>query len=336
MGKMKILQLGAGSMGTRRLRDLTGRQDLTVALFDRRPDRLARAEKSFDIAVFDNLADALAWLPEALVISTPPDQHNEYIKLALERNIHHFCEENIWTFDYRRIEERSDLVCASSCSFHFLPVIRELKNIVGTRLGGVHAYQMTLSTYMPDWHPEEGREFYARSRNMAAGREMVPFELLWLNWIFGPAETVCAKVASFGHLENGSEDTWTLLLTLANGGSGQLTVLQACPAIIRQGVCFGDHGLVEFDIIRGTLKLKLDNSAEQLLACGQVKEVLEKCYYAEINCFVDSILGSDSWPISYLDSAVATATLAAAEKSSSSRREESLIPEQQPRNLTAV
>jgi len=69
---MKILQLGSGSMGSRRLRDLSRRPDVTLALYDERADRRQRAHERFGVTVFTRLEDALAWEPAALVISTPP------------------------------------------------------------------------------------------------------------------------------------------------------------------------------------------------------------------------------------------------------------------------
>ena len=37
--KVRVLQIGAGSMGMRRLRDFTARGDVELALFDIRQDR---------------------------------------------------------------------------------------------------------------------------------------------------------------------------------------------------------------------------------------------------------------------------------------------------------
>lgn len=339
MEKLKILQIGAGSMGTRRLRDLSTREELSLSLFDAREDRRLQAEDAFGITTFAKLDTALAAAPDALIISTPPDQHEKYISIALDNSIHHFCEEHIWTYDpleIAKVGKRSNIVCASSCSFHFLPVVRKLKEIVETELGSLHSYQMVLSTYMPTWHPKEGVEFYARNRNTAAGREMVPFELLWLNHVFGTSKKVSGSVNQYGKLENGDEDTWSLQMMLENGGSGQLTVMQGSPAIIRQGICAGDNGSVEFNIITGTLKTNTVLSPDNQIECGDTKNVLEKTYHEEINTFVDIVLNGGEWPVSYFDSAIATATLASLEKSSSSGEIESVDILQQPTFLDAT
>jgi predicted dehydrogenase len=49
--------------------------------------------------------------------------------------------------------------------------------------------------YLPDWHPwERVEDFYVSNRETGGGREIVPFELTWLNAIFGvPEPLACVK-----------------------------------------------------------------------------------------------------------------------------------------------
>ncbi|MCK5736452.1 MAG: Gfo/Idh/MocA family oxidoreductase, partial [Spirochaetaceae bacterium] len=289
---MKILQIGAGSMGTRRIRDIVERTDVDLAVFDQREDRRLRVEKQFGVATFPDKTTAFSWNPEVLIISTPPDRHNEYIKIALEKGLHHFCEENIWTYDYKHVERISiekSLVSAPSCSFHFLPMIQKIREILNDgKIGNIHSYQMTLSTYMPSWHPEEGSEYYARNRNTAAGREMVPFELVWLNHTFGAAEFINGMIGRFGSLSDEFEDSWSLQMQLKSGGIGTLTVLHGAVPIVRQGLCICEHGTINFNLMSGELFVSIEGSKEQRILCGSSSEVLESLYYDEINTFIDT------------------------------------------------
>jgi predicted dehydrogenase len=330
---MRILQVGAGSMGTRRLRDLYQRPDATVALLEIRKDRRTRAAERFGIPVFERADHALSWKPEALVISTPPDQHFEFIRMALDHGLHHFCEEHVWTFDFREIEAVSrnkSLVSASSCSAHFLPLVRKLKEVVAERLGRLQAYQMMLSTWAPSWHPDEGMEFYARHRETSAAREMVPFELLYLNHIFGCAEAVAGAVSRLGQLELDSEDVWSLQMRLEDGAHGQLTVLMSSPSSARRGICFGTSGCARFDLFSGEILLSFPGLPEARICCGPQQEAIESAYKEEIDTFIEAIRGKLQWPCSYHDSAMATATLAAAEFSSITGRWERVDALRQP------
>ena len=330
--RLRLLQIGAGAMGTRRLRDLTTRDDVEVRLFDQRQDRRQRAAERFGVDTFATLDDGLGWTPAALIISTPPDAHDPFIEIALERGIHHFCEENIWTYDHRvvdRISVERGLVSAPSCSFHFLPVVRELERVIRHELGGLHAYQMLLSTYMPNWHPDDGPDFYARQRSTAAAREMVPFELVWLNWVFGAPTHVLGSVKTSGRLGNASEDTWSLQMDV-DGGVGQLVVGHASPTDHRSGMAIGTNGRVAFDVFAGTITRELPElGITDTRYIGSQAADLESAYATEIATFVETVHGA-VWPHDYLASSVATGTLAAAEASAAAGRRVAVDPDVQP------
>jgi predicted dehydrogenase len=306
-------------MGRRRLRDLANREDVELALLEAREDRRREAQSMHpNLLAFADLAEALRWKPEALSISTPPNKHDEFIRLALQLGIHHFCEANIWTLPPERItaaSEEKSLVSAPSNSLYFLPAVQELFRIVRAELDGLQAYQIILNTYMPDWHPGEGPEYYARHRNTAAGREMVPFELLWLNHVFGPARQVCGLVTRGGKLPGVKEDTWSLQMLLDSGVSAQLLVLMGCPGALRQGWCLGGAGQVFFDLFSGEIRREFRAGVNDSRNFGTMKAVLEETYRREIHTFVDAIHRRVQWPQTYLATAWATATLAAAESS---------------------
>jgi predicted dehydrogenase len=275
----------------------------------------------------------MQWRPQALCIATPPDAHDSYVRLALECGLHHFCEANIWTRHWRQVEQASrerHLVSSPSHTFYFHPLVVELKQLVQQSLGKLHSWQFCLSTYMPDWHPEEGNDYYARRRDTAAAREMVPFELLWLNEVFGDAAAVNGIVGQRAALGNNLEDSWCLQIQLASGAIGQLTVLMGCPTPCRRGVCFGEHGMIEFDLWTGELKCRLNGRSEAPRQFGSQAELIEGIYQQEINAFVDAVRTRAAWPLSYRRASHATAMLAAAELSSLSGKNEKVDGDRQP------
>lgn len=315
---MKILQLGSGSMGMRRLRDLHKRPDITLALYDERADRRAAAQSRFGVKVFARLDEALAWGPQALIVSTPPGTKGDCITLAFERGLHHFSEADIWTYGAAsRAAQNMSLVSAPSASMAFLPLVKQLGPLLRENLGRLLGYQFFMATYMPSWHPAEGPEYYARHRNTAPAREMIPFELNHLNAFFGPALEVAGRFEKFGALPGDTEDTWSMSMRLHNGGIGQLTITMACPIDYRRGSCFGTHGLATWDIYSGGVTLQTkDDKEPRRFDFGSVGQVIEASYFEEINTFVDAALGSKTWPNSYALSQASSAMLAAAEKSS--------------------
>ncbi len=332
---MHILQLGAGSMGTRRLRDLHHRDGVRLTLFDERADRRERAAQRFGVATVSTLDDALATGPDALIISTPPDRHEPYLRLATERGLHFFCEADIWTYDHRAVEaavQRTGLVAAPSCTLRFHPFVRELRRIVAEELGPLHAFGYLLSVDGPSWHPGEGDEYYARHRATAPAREMLPFELIALWDVFGPAVAVSGRVTRRGDL--GAEDTFTAQLSLADGATGSLCVAMASPQTVRQGWAVGERGFIRFDLLAGTLERALPSLGEpDTRTICDWASVYETMYDHEMTAFLAAVQGETPWPYPYAEAAAVCGTLAAAERSSVTGRVEPVDPDRQPAPL---
>jgi len=193
------------------------------------------------------------------------------------------------------------------------------------------SYQFLLSTFAPSWHPHEGAEYYSRHRDTCPAREMVPFELGWLNAIFGPATEVAGHFGKYGQLRSDTEDTWSLGMRLQGSGFGQLTITMACPQDYRAGCCFGTNGMAAWDISSGEIALQTNREpTPRILHCGFIGSVIEQIYHEEINLFVDAAMGRCSWPHSHALSRQCSAILAAAETSSVTRGWVTVDPEMEP------
>lgn len=314
---MRILQIGAGSMGTRRLRDLQSRPGVALAVLDGRADRRGRARDRFGVETFADLEAAMNWGPTALIISTPPGTKGPYARLAVARGLHHFLEADFWCDRMAEIAAAAraqGIVSAPSTGLQGLPIVKGLAEAVRTRLGRLLGYQFCLSTYAPSWHPGEGVEYYARQRSTAPAREMVPFELNWLNPVFGPALEATGHCEKFGDLPDGAEDTWSLALRLRDGGLGQVTVTMACPLDYRRGCCFGTNAMIAWDVYSGDVVVhRTGEAAPRTANFGGVGGAVEAMYHAEIQGFVDALEGRSEWPHGHASNLFAAATLAAAE-----------------------
>src|SRR3546814_20822112 len=78
----------------------------------------------------------------------------------------------------------------------YFPGPRKVKEIMqAQRLGRVLNVNYQAGQYLPDWHPWEPiGSYYVSRRETGGGREIVPFELTWLNDLFGsPTPLACVK-----------------------------------------------------------------------------------------------------------------------------------------------
>lgn len=336
-GGLKVLQLGCGSMGTRRLRDLSRRPGIDLRLFDLREDRRLSAASRFGVEGFASLEAAFAWGPQALVISTPPGTKGPLVQKALDRGIHHFVEADIWSYGAAaQAATRPELVSAPSLTFAFLPVVQALAAMIPAEIGALLGYQFLLAGDMAAWHPNEGVEYYGRHRDTAPAREMVPFELAWLASIFGRPRSASGHYGRFSANPDAFEDTWSVMMALEGGGTGQLTVTMACPVDRRTGSAFGTQGGVRWDVNKGEIELfsgKREKSKTEHF--GEIGSVVEAAYAAEINRYVDAVQGGPAWPHRYADYQLAIATLAAAESSAALGQWVAVDPDREPSRALA-
>jgi len=318
---MKILQIGAGSMGKRRMRDLSARGGFEIALIDSREDRRSAAVEKFGVSTFDTLDEALKWKPDAMIISAGPLNHRKLIETAMENGLNCFCEASVFGYDCEVVEKvakEKSLVFAPSVTPYFYPVTEPLRKVISEELGSLFFYSASSTFYVPEWHPgETADEYYALNRATSAAREVLPFNLLFINNVFDCTPTaVSGVVEKRGNLDIDSEDTWCLQMKLSNGATGYINTTMACRQSQNLFMAVGTNGVIEYDLVAGTIRRKLPGiGIDDTLEAGSALPVLETCYANEIYSFADTILGTAVYPFTYRDLAHSIAALAAGEKS---------------------
>lgn len=198
---MKLLVVGLGSMGKRRVRNLQALGHTEIAGFDARADRRQEAQQKYGIAVFDRFEAALAsHVPDALIVSTSPESHMIYASQGHAAGLPCFIEASVVDeAGILHLADASDLsgvVMAPSCTMRYFPGPRVVKRLLSEGvIGKPLNINYQTGQYLPDWHPwEQISDFYVSRRETGGAREIVPFELTWLDDIFGEAEPLaCAK-----------------------------------------------------------------------------------------------------------------------------------------------
>ncbi len=87
----KVLIIGLGSMGKRRVRNLQALGFTHVNGFDMREDRRKEAEQKYTIKTFASFDEAVSQNKyDAFIISVPPHLHHIYMKKAAELSVPFF------------------------------------------------------------------------------------------------------------------------------------------------------------------------------------------------------------------------------------------------------
>ena len=218
---MKVLVIGLGSMGKRRIRCLQSMGNYEIVGYDTREDRIYESEKLYDIKTFTDDSFTTAGF-ECAIISVPPDQHLNYIEKCVRSITPSFVEASVLSdHGYKILDlvKESGVFIAPSCTMIFNPVIKNLKEIIDSgKYGRISNFTYHCGQFLPDWHPWEGiKDFYVSKRETGGAREIVPFELTWLTSLLGYPVDIKGYFGKTIDLGVGIEDTYSFLLKYKQG-----------------------------------------------------------------------------------------------------------------------
>jgi predicted dehydrogenase len=321
--------IGLGSMGSRRVRDLLALGHEVVG-FDLRADRNQRATDRFGIRTTESLPALLECRPEALVISTPPDQHVGGYLAAFDARLPFFSEASVLTpasdwFAARERQARVRGYPSATWRFH-APLAALAQALREPDAPAVAAVHHEYADYLPRWHPwEEYWEFYAGARRQtSAAREMVPFEFEWLCWLFGEVEEVSAVVARLGRWRTDIDDSYFLHVRFASGLPATVRIELHREAPARRAVICGPRRSYQLDF-NAPLLQRFESQAGkwqgvEIRESGTASSEFERVYAAEIAAFANAVAGDGEYPKSWSEDRHLSDVLMAAEASARERR----------------
>jgi predicted dehydrogenase len=305
---MKALQIGLGSMGKRRIRNLKAIGITDITGFDKREDRRTEAEEKYGIRTTDDMSDDLLSNSDIFIVSTPPDRHNEYMKHAVTYGKPAFIEASVIKEGLEEIAEtaaENGTLIAPSCTFRFHPGVRIIKDIVlGGKYGKICNFTYIMGQYLPDWHPWESiKDFYVGKKETSASREMVPFELTWLLDVTGTPEEVFAFYGSTHDMGVDTDDTYNVNFKFKDF-LGTLIVDVVSRFATRSLIMNLERAQVRWNWEEKTIKLYDAESKswenygieEGHAESGYNKNIAEEMYIDEMRAFVSAAKGIDLFP----------------------------------------
>ncbi len=311
---MKFLQVGLGSMGKRRIRNLLhlGVDSNDIAGFDLSTERTTEIAKTYNILTDNNFERIdSTFIPDAYIISTPPHIHASYFLHAARKKRHFFVEVATTDDGYNELYPLLDktFVAAPSFTFRYNSAVIKLKQLVNNgAIGRVWAFNHHLGQYLPDWHPwEDYRSFYVSKKESSACREMVPYELQWIQWVLDDDVSLAKGLtAKCSDLDISIDDTYTALLQTSRGIVGTIMVDIIARPAVRVFRLLGSLGTLEWDWQRYTIRhydAKLGSWKTFRLKKGtqltEYKTTTEEMYNGEIADFLAAVEGKKEYPYSF-------------------------------------
>lgn len=220
---MKVLVIGYGSMGRRRIRLLREIvENVEIVCVDSRADRLEQAGQA-GFAGFADLGRAIEEKPDAAFVCTPPGGHAEVIVKLIEAGIHVFTELNLTDKGYDEIKRKA----ASHNVTVFMSgtmLYKRQTEIIG-RLVKKQTKPLTylyhVGQYLPDWHPWESyKDFFVGKKETNGVREIFAVQLPWLVEAFGRIASLSSYKQRCTDLEVAFDDCIAVCFRHENGTLG--------------------------------------------------------------------------------------------------------------------
>ena len=299
---MKIIVIGLGSMGKRRIRLLSENKDIKLFGIDSQESRCSEVNTKFGLKCYTSIAECVAAEhPDAAVVSTSPLSHAAIIKECLENNLHVFTEINLVSDGYIEnislAKERGKVLFLSSTFLYR----KETQTIIdkANKATCPLNYIYHIGQYLPDWHPWESYNNYFIGNPRTNGcREIMAIDLPWIVTAFGPIKSVSAVKSKNTQLNINYNDNYLIIIEHENGNKGVLAADVVTRKSIRHIDVYGEtfqmswngtaDSLQEYNLETKKMQtIQFEDASEHVE--GYAAFITENPYREELNAFLAQI-----------------------------------------------
>lgn len=300
---MKVVVIGLGSMGKRRIR-LLKKYDETIVIYgiDSSEERQKEAYNLYGINICKDIEEAVSKGVTCAFVSTSPLAHASIIKNCLSNNLNVFTELNVVSDGYQEnqtLAYQKNKVLFLSSTFLYRAEIKYIKKRV-EEVGGKYAYFYHVGQWLPDWHPWESyKDFFVFDKRTNGVREILVRELPWLTETFGDIESWSIEMNTVSSLQINYPDSYYIIFNHCGGSKGVVLIdIVSRKSSINLEVISENlyltwngtpSGVYEFDIkTKEEIQVHLYDTFEH--NDNYAKNIVEDAYSNEITAFFDQVL----------------------------------------------
>lgn len=306
---MKILVVGLGSMGKRRLRLLKNAyENVEIVGVDLSEERRNQAVENFRLETSSALKEAFEkYKYTAAFICSSPLSHANNIEECLRRKINVFSEISLSDEKYNdllRLADENKVKVFLSSTPMYRNEIKYITQKVQSQNKPV-TYNYHVGQYLPDWHPWENyKDFFVHDKRTNGCRELFAIELGWIINAYGNIRNVSKVKSKNSLLDIDYPDNYIVILEHETGHKGVLIVDIVSRVATRKLEVIGEDLHLFWDGTPDSLhdynldlkKIEAINTYEQINHNEQYSNnIIENAYLEEINDFF-SYLAGDSIP----------------------------------------
>lgn len=257
----KILCISLGSIGKRHVRNartLLPKAQIAVWRQHTRDDSVPEGAN----LMLPSLHDALAFAPDAVIVSSPASEHVANALPFVQRHIPLFIE--------KPLASRGDMLgafvqaCQASRGFimvgyvlRFLPALHKIRQWINDgALGDVYTARIEVGQYLPDWRPDADYRTGVSAQAKLGGGALLELshEIDYATWLFGWPQSLLCSRAHISPLQIDVEDSAHIIMEYENKRIAlQLDFLQRSAHMAVQVV--GSKGTLAADLIKETITI---------------------------------------------------------------------------------
>ena len=299
---MKIVVIGLGSMGKRRVRLIKEMYpDYEIIGVDGREERRVEAKSMFEMKCYSTIEDIQEQI-ECAFVCTSPLSHSSIINFCIKKGWHVFTELNLVSEHYEeniKLAKEKQKVLFLSSTFLY----REETKYISSRISQEKKwnYVYHIGQYLPDWHPwEHYNEFFIGDKRTNGCREIMAIELPWLTNAFGSIESIQVMSDKMTELNIGFNDNYMVLIKHADGNKGILIVDVVSPVAVRKMEAYSENAYIAWNgtpdsiVEYNSFNKRIENVVLQEAVEhkeGYSAFIVENAYKNEIKAFFDVVNG---------------------------------------------
>jgi predicted dehydrogenase len=298
---MRVVLLGAGSIGRRHLANVVALGHQVAAVYDPDPARLAEVRpRAGDGAVLTTAErDALAVDADVALVCSPTAAHVAQARAAVAHGRHVLIEKPL----SHTLDGVDALVAEAAaggrtvlvgCNLHFLPSLRLVKRLLAEgRIGTPLSARAHCGYYLPHWRPHtDYRRGYAARQATGGGIILDSIhEFDYLRWLLGEPREVFCYAGKVSTLEIDTEDSADILLRFDYGAVANVHLDYLQRTYRRSCELIGEDGVIVWDYISQLVRVygKDDRRAEDYEESINTERNL--MYVEELRHLVDCVEG---------------------------------------------
>lgn len=291
---MKVLVVGLGSMGKRRIR-LMQQYDSTIEIVgvDADPERMRQVQEEFSVAGYGSIKEAVAdGSVDCGFVCTSPLSHHVIIKELISYNLCVFTEINLVLDGYEDfVSVKEPKLFLSSTFLYRNDVNWMIDRVEGQKVN----YIYHTGQYLPDWHPWENyNNFFVGDKRTNGCREILAIELPWITACFGDIKSFTVLKDKMTALSIDYPDNYYLQVQHENGSKGLLAVDVVARKAMRRMEIYNENmqifwegtpdSLQEWDAENGGIR-KINTYDSVVNDKNYCENIIENAYMDEIDAF---------------------------------------------------